>query len=206
MKYSIFLILIIFCVYNAISQAYHYRRYNVESGVIEYEITGTSTGIEKLVFKDWGRIEVKYTSYKSQIKNEREEFHYSTFIFNDTTLSIDFNKKTGIMMKNDMPSDFLKAIDYSTTAVAFKNLMEKMGAKYIATEYLFGKECMVWQIEKAGIKFWTWNNITLKTEVNFMGINTITQATNIDINESIPDESFAIPKGITIKELERKIK
>jgi hypothetical protein len=206
MKYSLVFIFTIFFLSNVYSQDLHLRRYNVESAIIEYEISGTSTGVEKIIFDNWGLREVKYSYYKTENNGEKKDYEYETFLLGDTTISIDLTKNTGVMMPSTISKDYSKAIDSISSAEAFRILITKMGGKYIGNEQFFDRDCSVWEIPQAGLKFQTWQNITLKTETNFLGIKTTTQVTNININPQIPKGTFLLPKGITLKAFESNVK
>ncbi|TNF43855.1 MAG: DUF4412 domain-containing protein, partial [Epsilonproteobacteria bacterium] len=76
-------------------------------------------------------------------------------------------------------------------AKSAKEMMLSMGAKKTGVETILGYECEIW--ESKMMKLWLHKGIILRSEANMMGITHTTEATNIQIDISIPDDALKLP-------------
>ncbi len=176
------------------------KRYGVKSAVVEYEISGAKTGTEKLIFDDWGAKEVKYENGKIAVSGFTVEDNRMTIIEGDWTYKIDLKSKTGTKIKTPYLDEMKQAAGSEDLTVVGERIMKKMGGKIIGQEVLLGKRCDIWEIESVGTKSWVWEWITLKTEVKFMGNSILVKAVKVDVNTSLPSNTFDIPEGVSISE------
>ena len=184
------------------------KRYEVKSGEIEYSIktsgtmmggTVTGNGTEKLLFKEWGALEIveekSTTTTKINVfghqKNEISKVHTLNKLDNGDSYSVDFDAK--IIYKNkDMGMEMTKMFQPNKDAGKVgKNMLEGIGGKKVGNETFLGYDCEIW--ETMGTKQWIYKGVTLKLEANVMGITTSKEAKSVKFNISIPDSKFNLP-------------
>lgn len=184
------------------------KRYDVNSGIIEYATTTSGkvmgstidgSGTETLYFKDWGAIELKETvlSQTTTMKllgnasTETEETHTMVKLDNGESWSVDFNKKQ-IYASRDMAIEMIKANQPNADAGEVgESILVSMGGKKTGTEKFLGYTCDVWEI--MGGKQWIHKGLMLKMEITVMGITTKTEATSVKLDVSVPDANFSLP-------------
>ncbi|MEZ4887029.1 MAG: hypothetical protein R3E32_20025 [Chitinophagales bacterium] len=179
-----------------------YKRYEVKSGIVEYETTGTmNSGKETLYFDDYGRKEAKYTQTTVTVPgmNMKQTSNQLTIMDGDWIYSIDLDKKTGFKMKPEMLEKMAKNKGNDLGKVG-KEMLEQMGGKKVGEETVLGKNCEIWEMSSFGTKIWIWNNLSLKNETNMMGMEIKQLATKVETNVSIPTEKFEVPNDITISD------
>ena len=177
-----------------------YKRYGIESAIVEYTISGSRTGTEKLIFKDWGSKEAKYENAAMTMAGFSIAENKLTIINGESTYNIDLEARTGTKIKTPFIEEMAEGAQTNDLTGIGERIMKSMGGKIIGQEEILGKECDIWEIEMAGAKSWVWNWVTLKTEVNFLGTAIIITAVSIDADVSIDNEEFEIPGDITIGE------
>jgi hypothetical protein len=181
-----------------------YYRYGVESGIIEYSLTGTQEGKETIYFKDWGMIEAKYTDTKITFQDSSENINSLTIINNDSVFFIDLNKKTGIKLENKMLKEMADSLSTKDLGLVGESMIkDQMKGRKTGTEKILGKKCDVWETTMPKGKTWIWKNITLKLTFNMMGMKAENTATKIKTGVEIPPEKFIAPPGIKLEEPEK---
>ena len=71
------------------------RIFDIESGIIEYEITGSQTGTKKLYFTDWGRKQAEYSNTILRVGKYSKEANLLKINDGDWQYIIDLDRKTG---------------------------------------------------------------------------------------------------------------
>lgn len=178
------------------------KRYLVESGIIEYEITGPQTGTETVYFDKWGWREAKYTNTSLSIAGITRKENKLSLMDGDWIYHIDLERRTGTKIKNTMLPQFVEAArrkDQSMTELGEKMLAD-MGGKKIGAEQVAGKSCDVWEIKNLGSKSWVWQGVTLRTQVNMGGLQITSAARSFVDNTAVPTDKFAIPGDVKITE------
>ncbi len=182
------------------------KRYNVESGIVDYEtiITGkimgskiSGSGVEHLYFKNWGALELKETqsSQTTTIKMfgtekiEKTSTHTINKLDDGESYLADLDKKT-ITVGRDPMMDLMKESN-TNASDAGKDMLESMGGEKVGTESVLGHRCEVWDV--MGAKQWLYKGVMLKMEVSVLGIKTITEATSAKFDVSVADSNFKLP-------------
>lgn len=182
------------------------KRYEVKSGIIQYtsitsgKIMGSTvsgSGTESLYFTDWGAVELSelQSTQTSEIKffgktkTKTDETHTINKLDNGDSYSVDFDRKT-ITLSRDAAMELMMQTN-TDAGDAGKSMLESMGGKKIGEEKYQTYDCEIWEV--IGIKQWIYKGLTLKTEATVMGIKTITEATSIELNVSVPDKNFKLP-------------
>jgi len=174
------------------------KKYAIESGIIEFEYSGIQTGTETLYFDRWGMREAKYKNTELDMigfkqKENKVEIMKDRYIYSFTP-----GAKTGTKMEVPFLNELLENND--DLGEVGLEMLKQMGGKKIGTGEVAGKSCDIWEIESIGTKAWIWNAITLKAEINMMGMTIIMTAKSVKANVSVPEEKLKIPDGITFIE------
>lgn len=181
-----------------------YKRYPVESGIVKYKTTikgkvmGSNisgNGESTLYFKNYGALELTedQSTQTTEInifgkKNKTEESNHSmTKMENGMVYSVDFDNKKITKMEN-VGATMLKGVDVNKVG---KEMLETMGGKKIGDEKFKGYDCEVWDLN--GSKQYFYKGIPLRSEVEMMGITTITEATSVKFDTKVSDSKFKLP-------------
>ncbi|RRS29855.1 MAG: hypothetical protein P794_09980 [Epsilonproteobacteria bacterium (ex Lamellibrachia satsuma)] len=170
------------------------KRYEVESGIVTYAITGGGdimgmkneiSGHKTLYFEDYGNMEVQETEMTTIMMGRTEKHHELMKIQNGMIYSVDFEKK--VIIKQDI-SKIMNNKDISKMG---KEMLKEMGGKKISSGKVLGHLCEVW--EMMGTKIWIHKGVTLKIESNIMGMMHKEEATEVKFGASIPAEKLKLP-------------
>ena len=192
---------------NADSVKSNTRRYpKSKSGIIKYNISGTTTGTEVVYYEDWGRREAIYTKTTIDLRGVIVDRNTLT-ILEDNGLwinNIDLNARTGIRMKNPQYKEYVgrSRIELENTK---KKSLKDAGARRAEIEMVIGKPCFVWTVQYNGNEICLWNGIILKKVTGSSYLETTTVATEITESVDIPEEKFTIPPDIQVKTLDMSI-
>ena len=181
------------------------NRYNIKSGIVEYEIIGnteggakgdTISGTSKLYFKDFGNLELTDERIIQTIMGEKEEERTISKIVNEKLLTVDFNDE--VIYSQKLVLDEENSIQNIKTYEA----LIQMGAKNLGTEEILGYKCEVWQLGED--KIWVYNTVPLKQVSQSLGIVQIQQAKFAVFNIDIKDDKFKLP-SFPVKPIEEII-
>lgn len=199
---SLATLLIISASVKAFSPAFSddMKRYQIESGVVEFKLTGAQKGTEIIYFDRWGMREVKYTKSELNIMGTKQVTNRLTLMDGDWITTVDLEKKTGTKMKNTILKSMMEKMKGKDVTAIAEQMLKQMGGKKIGIEQVAGKTCDVWEVEKLGSKSWVWKSIALKTQVKMMGMEMGSVATKMQEGGSIPQDKFVIPAGVKITE------
>ena len=179
------------------------RRYpKSKSGIIKYNISGTTTGTEVVYYVDWGRREAIYTKSTADLRGVIVDRNTLTLL-EDNGLwinNIDLNARTGIRMKNPRYKEYVgqSRIELENTK---KKSLKDAGARRAEIEMVIGRPCFVWTVQYNGNEIYLWNGIVLKKITGSGYSETTTVATEITESVNIPEEKFTIPPDIQMKTL-----
>jgi len=217
-KAALFLSLFIIftCLANNNSNAQNkLKRYNVESGIIQYKSTTsgkilgstvTGSGTESVSFKDWGAIELleekssqtTTTKIFRKSSTKTETVHTMNKLDNGKSYSVDFDKKE-IYLRRDMAMDMTSQFHPDADAGEVgMGMLESMGGEKIGDEKFLGYDCEIWNV--LGAKQWMYKGVVLRLEMTMMAITTIKEATEASFNVSVPGKNFELPNFKIIKE------
>lgn len=180
------------------------KKYDVESGKIEYAIKGSSD-MMGMKMKTIGKKKVLFTDYGIQDLTEKNQITKQTMSGQTKTTKA----HTMVYMKNGMvytvnfDSKRISRIENMGAAMgalmgAGKNIkqsgeamMLKMGGKKTGTEKILGYNCDVWNL--MGTKQCMYKGIPLKVETNMMGTINTEVATKIEFDISLSKDDFKLP-------------
>lgn len=179
-----------------------HRRYQIESGIVEYQMSGGQNGSETIYFDRWGMREAKYTRTEISFSGITQKTNTLTLIDGEWIYVLDMDKRTGTKTKNTL----LKTIAEKTGKKDFgeigEQMLRDMGGEKIGSEEIAGKPCDVWEVKRLGSRSWVWKSIALKTQVKLGGLEMTSVATLIEEGVSIPEDKFALPSDVNITESE----
>lgn len=197
------IIVLISCNGNSQNQL---KRYDVKSGILKYKTTITGkmmggkilgNGTENLYFRDWGATELKeeessqttHIKFFGKEKTDTSSKHIINKLDNGESYVVDFDAKT-ISVGRDVAMDLMKESN-TDAGEAGKNMLEAIGGEKIGNETYQGYDCEVWSF--MGGKQWSYKGVVLKMEMTTLGIKTITEATSVEFDISVPDSNFKLP-------------
>jgi len=178
-------------------QAEGIKKYNANSGKIEYEISGDAEGQEILLFdrNGWRSLKKQTITFELQGVKTLQTLHEIT----------DGNN---VYRLNGGDSTYITKTDFKWSQLATTNtpddvsneILFMLGGNHESDSTLLGKKCQVWTFPgKALNELWIWNQLVLKRKINLGDNLIITTATNINLNATISDDFFAIPSYFTLK-------
>ncbi len=168
------------------------KRYEVKSGMVTYAITGSGNimgmkrethGHRTLYFEDYGNVEVQETEETTRTMGRTEKEHRLVKIEDGMVYSVSYEPK--IITKGDMSK-----INKDMTKMG-KEMMKSMGGKKVGKGEVLGFPCEIWEVK--GTKRWFYKGVTLKVEINIMGMVRKEEATEVKFGVSIPPEKLKLP-------------
>ena len=178
------------------------KRYLVESGIVEYEMTGMQKGTETIYFDRWGWREAKYTNTEISIGSISRKENRFTIMDGEWIYNIDLEHRTATKTKNPMLAQFIEAAkkkDQSLTELG-EEMMRNMGGEKGGTDTVAGQPCDVWVNKKLGSKSCVWKGVTLKSQLSMAGMQVSSTATRFSENATIPADKTTIPSDVKITE------
>ena len=181
-----------------------YKKYGVESGKIDYKITG-SGNIMGVVTKTVGKKRVLFDAYGAREVNEENQVQ-KTVIGDNTNVdkshkliymngamiyTVDLDAKRIVRMQNPGFA-MMSAMGGKDVMETGEAMMKKMGGKKIGTDKVLGYTCDVWEI-MGSVKQCMYQGIPLKVESNVMGIKNVEIATKAEFDISLSKDDFELP-------------
>jgi hypothetical protein len=176
------------------------KRYKVESGIVEFTMTGTQKGTVILYFDKWGMRESKFSDLDLSMMGIDRKTNSLNIMDSEWMYSIDLETKEGTKLQNSFFQNLIEQSKEDNLTDLGEQMMKNMGGEKIGTEEICGKMCDVWDIPRMQTKSWVWNGISLKIKTNMQGMESTTIATSLKVDVKIPDEKFQVPEGVTIVE------
>ncbi len=176
------------------------RRYQVESCIVEYALSGFQKGTETLYLDDWGRKEAKYTNTELSMMGVTQKTNKVTIMDNDWIYNVDLNTNTGTRVPNNALKGIAENSEGKDMTEVGEEMMVNMGGVKVGTEDVAGKTCDVWEIKQMNTKTWIWKGVTLKSVVSMPGMETTSTATSVEENADVPKEKLGVPAKATITE------
>ena len=172
------------------------KRYDVKSGIIEYKTSGNGdmmgiktqmSGKNKVLFKEWGNIELHQSTTKSVIMGREEHTQDTTKIEKGKVYVVDYEQKIIIEYEPTM----LMHSRHKDLTKSSKEMIHERGGKKIGEETILGYDCEVWEMPQ--IKLWLHKGVALKSQADIMGITHTMEAINIQLNVSLSDGDLKLP-------------
>lgn len=176
------------------------KRYLVESGIVEYEMSGMQKGTETVYFDRWGWREAKYTNSELSIAGITRKENKLTIMEGEWISNIDLASRTGSKIKNPMLQQFIEAAKGRSLTEVGEEMMRRMGGEKSGSDTVAGQPCDIWVVKQMGSKSCVWNGVTLRTEVTMGGMQMTSNATRFQANAAVPADKITIPGDVKITE------
>ena len=181
-----------------------YKKYGVESGKIDYKITG-SGNIMGVTTKTVGKKRVLFDAYGARELNEENQVqktviggnakvdksHKLTYMKGAMIYTVDLKAKRIMRMQNPGFA-MMSAMGGKDVMQTGEAMMKKMGGKKIGTDKVLGYTCDVWEI-MGSVKQCMYQGIPLKVESNVMGLKNVEVATKAEFDISLSNDDFELP-------------
>lgn len=184
----------IFLLLGVVSLFAQTNRYEVKSGMVEYEIIGsgdvmgsatTVTGTSKLYFKDFGNIELSDEKIQQTVAGDKEEERLVSKIMGENVYTVDFVDEVIYTQKMVLDDDT------ASLNIKSKEAFISMGAKNLGVEEILGYKCDVWLLGED--KIWVYNSVPLKLISKSLGLVQIQEAKLAVFDIIIKDDKFKLP-------------
>jgi len=176
--------------------------YGIESGIIEYEITGSQTGTKKLYFADWGRKQAEFTNSTIKVGKYTKHSNLLKITNGDWQYIINLENNTGLKRVNPVIEKIIELKNQTNYGEFGEQLLLISGGFESGRDIVADKKCKVFEFKKQNTKSWIWNWLLLKSETKRGNINITVVAKNIEENVFIADTVFSPPKSILIIEVD----
>ena len=184
----------IFLFLGVVSLFAQTNRYDVKSGMVEYEIIGsgdvmgsptTVSGTSKLYFKDFGNVELSDEKIQQTVDGDKEEERLVSKIMGENVYTVDFVDEVIYTQKMVLDDDT------ASLNIKSKEAFISMGAKNLGVEEILGYKCDVWLLGED--KIWVYNSVPLKLISKSLGLVQIQEAKLAVFNVDIKDDKFKLP-------------
>lgn len=178
------------------------KRYLVESGIVEYDLSGPQTGTETVYFDKWGWREAKLTNTTLSMAGITRRENKLSVMDGDWLYTVDLSTRTGTKVQNTLLAQFVEAAKRKGQSMTDlgEELLTRMGGRKIGSEEIAGKSCDVWETKSLGSRSWIWRGVTLKTETSLGGMQLRSTARRFEENAAVPPDRFVIPTDVKITE------
>ncbi len=176
--------------------------FGIQSGIIEYEITGSQTGSKKLYFDDWGRKQAEFSNSTIKVGKFSKHSNLLKITNGDWQYIINLEKKTGTKRENPVLTKMYELSNQINYNDFGEQLVLIEGGVKTGSEEVAGKNCTIYNFKNKNSKRWIWNWITLKSESLSGGVHITVTAKNIAENISVPDSVFNPPLDIMVIEVD----
>jgi len=141
------------------------KRYEIKSGIIEYAISGGGNmmgiktqieGKSKILFKEWGNVELHEERSTSVIMGREEHTHQTTKIDNGKVYVVDYKQNIIVQYAPTM----LVQSEHKDIAKSTKDMILAMRGKKTGEETILGYTCERWEAEH--MKLWLHKGIMFK--------------------------------------------
>ncbi len=177
-----------------------FKRYNVESGVVKCTYSGIMTGKETITFDNWGWKESSKGEKTTNVMGVQTADKSQTYLDGITQYSYDPDKKTATKIENNILKGIIDGGNAKSMTDAGEQMLKDMGGEKVGTETILGKKCDVYEIKSYGTKTWVWNGITLKLEMNMMGMTYEMIATSFEEGVDVDADEVTLPGDAQITE------
>jgi hypothetical protein len=184
------------------AQVIEFKRYNIESGIVEYTLSGMQSGTSTLYFDQYGMREASYEETTMEMMGMSQETETVNYL--DGVWQYTWDKKTnsGTKIKNTMLASLVDNAEEADLVEVGYEMLEAMGGVKIGEESVLDKPCEIWEVSQMGTKIWVWEGITMKSQTSMMGFTINRVATSLQAGAAIPEEMVAIPDDIEFKEVQ----
>ena len=170
-----------------------YKRYEVESGMVEYKLEGNSSGTETLYFDMWGWREARYSKSVTKfmgIKSETETVSYL-----DGEWMINYNPETDFATRtsNPMFKNLAEGAENKNMTEVGREMFKSMGGEQQGNETVSGYNCERWHLKDLNTTAWVHKGVSLKEHSKLMGMEIEKTATKVQFGVKPPSAKLIPP-------------
>lgn len=162
-----------------------------KSAIIEFKYEASFSGTHTKYIDDYGYKQADYIEKKLNFGGNTDKEYETIILIGNKAYTIDHQENEVAIGRNSTYGYYLFNKNRSCTEVA-EALIKSEGYLQKGTTNFIGKECKVWQANKATRL--SWNGVVLSEEINFMTMM-VEKAVKIEIDVDIPESKFEIPQG-----------
>jgi hypothetical protein len=178
-----------------------FKRYEIQSGILEFDVQGVRQGTETLSFDDWGMREARYSKMQGTVGETVQDFEQLTVMAGEWITGMDLKRKEGIKsintvyvaLKQGVPPESLQSM-----VVLGPEMMQRLGGQKIGSETIAGQTCELWSVPSFNSKSCIWKGIVLMMEVETEEGKIRSEARSIQENVGVDPKRFEIPEGIEV--------
>lgn len=184
------------CSQNSKSEKNSYKKYPFKSAIIEYTISGNSTGTKTTYIADYGYKQAELSETTTSIMGFKTKEKKDVITIGSIVNTIDHQTKSVVKTNNPFAEKYAKNVgeDYIKTG---EDVLTALGFQKSGTETILGKKCTIW---KGMNTIWAWKGLVLKSETNIMGMKIAETATSIKTDINVPASKFEIPSDYNVQE------
>jgi hypothetical protein len=175
-----------------------FQRYGIESGIVEYAVTGGRSGTETLYFDDWGRREARYGEVTVELFGTVQTLRTLVLVDGPRTWNVDLDTRRATMAEDRVIRELLERGGSGETSDPGTEYMKRLGGWKSGTETVAGRPCEVWKISGSTRKIWAWKGVPLKIVTSEAGRETVSVATRVEENAAVPEEKLRLQEGVRI--------
>ncbi len=167
------------------------KKYSLEKGSINYEISGDAAGEEVFIFDRFGWRSLRKLSMQFELYGAERTQQLHEISDGGTTYRINHNDST---YRKRADIRWTSQAQNSTPQQASESILFNLGGTYQSDSLLLGKTCQVWTFESKSLKqMWVWNGLVLKRISQLGEVNIISTATKIELDPMIEESIFELP-------------
>lgn len=174
------------------------KRFDIESAIVEYNISGHIKGEETAYIQDWGAKEARFSKYFLMMKGFDHKQERMTLREGDTVYNVDLLRHK--MVRVDLTKRMVSGLNINFTPAEMSDYspegLKRLGANLKGEESIAGKVCQVYELPYLEAKVWVYKNIAMKYIARTRGFRTEYTATSIQENVSIPQEKVTLPTKV----------
>ena len=176
--------------------------FGIESGIVEYEITGSQKGDKTLYFKNWGRQQAEFSVSTIKVGKYSKNTNLLKLTTGNWQYILNLDSKTGTKRENPALEKMIEFKDQIGYGEFGEQLALINGGIETGSEIVLGKKCKVFEFKSKNSKLWLWNWLMLKFETLKGKVKINILATGIKENVSIADSVFKPPLDVLITEID----
>ena len=176
--------------------------FGIESGIVEYEISGSQKGDKTLYFKDWGRKQAEFSVSTIKVGKYSKNTNLLKITNNNWQYIINLEAKYGTKKGNPVLERMIMFKDQISYGEFGEQLALINGGIETGSDVVVGNKCRVFEFKSKNSKLWLWNWLMLKSEMLSGKVKIDVQAISIKVNVSIADSIFKPPLDVLITEID----
>ena len=184
------------CSQNSKQEKSSYKKYPFKSAIIEYVVSGNSTGTKTTYIDDYGYKQAEISETTTKIMGFKTKEKKEVITVGSEIYTVDHETNKVVKTNNPFAEKYAKNVgeDYIKTG---EDVLIALGFQKSGTETILGKKCTIW---KGMNTIWSWKGLVLKSETNIMGMKIAETATNIKTDIKVPSNKFKTPSDYNIQE------